>query len=410
MSHSSKKSQNPSKPVKPIFLSGYRPHLNWPSAPSLKMITVFYWIFICAVFVPDLWRVYETGDWVKTPCVIKASWVSGKERAYLVKVRFSYHDSSGQKYIRERYSFGQRSSKTKAPKQKIVEALPKGSTNYCFVDPDNPGNATFRMEHNISYGLLTLLLLVGILAILFIRWREFQRPKSQLHFDYWKEVMSDLRPFDAENAGHGPKTTLAPYRPEKSWLAFLGCWLIALVGWAMVDVLELFGESSKTALMILGIVATPVVLGLLYFYAKLRNPIPEINVPDPIRQAIPFTLDWRFPDKSKRPDYFHIRLEGREKIWRGPAAAMGYSKQNTFSKKTKVFQIIPLYSAKSRPSSHNASEEAIIPPETMHSLDGHRNAILWKVIVESKTGLLPKLIREYSITVLPTAYNGGNAL
>ncbi len=397
---------NVGETVKPISLGGWKVH-DIRHAPLLIWACLLSIGLLCAFFMEPAYHVFRARNWVQTPCVIQQIWVRGKVEAYTVEVRFSYHGPHGHKITRQGYNFGQQSSKTMGPKRKIVKSLPPGSHDFCFVNPDNPREAIFRKNADLEFWVAGIMMLVGPFGLVVFLWAFVWRRKSKMLSDYSKDVMQGLWPVPPEKAGHGPEGPLHAHGSDRSIVGVLIVFLVIVGVWVVVDSTEVFGESSKNTLVILGLVAAPIVVTLAYYLLKLRNPLPIIVLPNPIRQGKPFSIQWDFQKREALPEHFSIHLNGREKVWWGPVARYGYSKQNAIRTKTASFFQLPVYDSKVADISSVTSQEVIIPTDTMHSLGGHRNVIEWELVLESKAGRLPTLVSAYALTVLPCAFIAG---
>jgi hypothetical protein len=215
MSLISMQPRSASETVKPISLGGWKARTIL-QIPLLVSFTAMYWLILGAFFLPTAWKIYQARRWVQTPCVILVSWVTGRQGAYLVNVRFSYYDTSGRKHFAQGYNFGQQSSKTRGHKQRIVDDLPSGSYNSCFVNPNDPAEAIFRRDADFMYWVAGALMLIGPWALAGFLWVVLWRRKAEILRDYWQDVMTDLWPCGPEKATHGEDGPLKADRPVDS--------------------------------------------------------------------------------------------------------------------------------------------------------------------------------------------------
>lgn len=402
MSFNTKQSGIVSDIVKPISLKGWKAreilHL-----PAIIFAVVLCWVVSGFAMAPSLWKLYKSQSWIRTPCVIENSWAYKSGDVYKVQIKFSYCGPDGETYVAKGYKISALNYKTKGPQQRIVDRFPPGSTNHCYVNPKDPSEAILRRSVHGLWVLTLIAVTLSPLALIGSTWLFLWRKKDKILREYWQDVMKDLQPVAAGKAAHGKEEFLKPYKPETGVMVMLGTFLAAFVIWAFVDIAEVFGASTNRALLIIGVFALPCTLGLAYYLIRYKNPIPEITVPHPIRQGAPFTVRWRY-ESAKAPTTMSMNLEGREKVWWGPIATYGATKQNAMRSRTTPFTHVPVYDSADSAVPPEGSKEVTVPLDTMHSLDGHRNAIMWKLILETKTEGLPGLSREYPIIVLPAAF------
>ena len=199
--------------VKPISLGGWKVR-DIHGVPSLIFFIVVCWGFLGLYFLPTVWKIHQARSWVKTPCVVEVSWVGKVGDRYEVKIKYSYRNANGKKYISGWYDFERQSSKKKGPKQKIVDTLPPGSRNFCFVNPSNPKEAVFRREAAGSYFIAVAALVMVPLIVMAFLWAVIWRRKAEILRDYQQDVMKGLWPVDPDKIAHGPEKSLKPYKPE----------------------------------------------------------------------------------------------------------------------------------------------------------------------------------------------------
>jgi hypothetical protein len=129
----------------------------WNALPAVVLpALMFYFLF----WIPYR-RVRIAKSWRKTPCVIVSSAVeedAGDSGLYYIVMTYEY-DYAGHRYLSDRYSFSFASTAGRWGKRRIVRRLAPGSRAFCYVNPDNPGDAV------INRGLTWDTVLIGAFAI-----------------------------------------------------------------------------------------------------------------------------------------------------------------------------------------------------------------------------------------------------
>lgn len=129
--------------------------------PGIVLPLVMLYFF----FLIPLRRVQRAKSWRKTPCVIVANSVSEDATdsgLYRMLVTYQY-EFGGHHYSSSRYSFSPSSASIGySGKKRIAARLAPGTTTFCYVNPDNPGDAV------IKRGLTLDMVVWGVFAIIFL--------------------------------------------------------------------------------------------------------------------------------------------------------------------------------------------------------------------------------------------------
>ena len=141
----------------------------WDYLPGIVLpLLMLYFLF----WVP-LRRVRDAKSWRKTPCVIVSSSAREDETdsgLYRLLVTYQY-DFAGHHYSSSRYSFSPSSASAGyRGKKRIAERLAPGSATFCYVNPDNPGEAV--IERGVTWDMVVwgLFGFVFLAAFLFFAW------------------------------------------------------------------------------------------------------------------------------------------------------------------------------------------------------------------------------------------------
>lgn len=131
----------------------------------LVMLYFFFWI--------PLRRVRRAKSWRKTPCVIVGSSVSeDAQESGLYQMRVTYqYEYAGQHYSASRYSFSPSSATAgQRGKIRIAARLTPATKTFCYINPDNPGEAV--IERGVTWDMVVwgLFGIIFLGAFLFVAW------------------------------------------------------------------------------------------------------------------------------------------------------------------------------------------------------------------------------------------------
>jgi hypothetical protein len=119
----------------------------------------FAWL-VAAGFV----RAASTYAWPESRCSIDASGVEERpgagDEAYVFRVRYHYA-AGGARYTSVRYRFGYSGGSDVAAAQRLTLRYPPGAETPCYVDPDDPTEATLERP-NLWTGLMVLFPLIFV--------------------------------------------------------------------------------------------------------------------------------------------------------------------------------------------------------------------------------------------------------
>ena len=139
----------------------YLPGIIIPSV----MLYFFFWV--------PLRRVRDAKLWRKTHCIITSSSASEDEMdsgLYRLLVTYQY-EFAGVVYSSSRYSFSPSSATAGyRGKKRITERLAPGTRAFCYVNPDDPGEAV--IERGVTWDMVVwgLFGIVFLVAFLFFAW------------------------------------------------------------------------------------------------------------------------------------------------------------------------------------------------------------------------------------------------
>ena len=143
----------------------------------LAMGSLFEWLI-----VQEFGEVLSRRSWEKTPCQVVSSEIreqSNDEVPFVFTVNYRY-EHAGHSYTGSMYKRNYSGSHEYSQARALVRKYSAGTDLFCYVNPDNPGEAVLRRD-SLASGLVilmpTLFVLIGAGGIYFL-WRR-PRPKAQ---------------------------------------------------------------------------------------------------------------------------------------------------------------------------------------------------------------------------------------
>lgn len=370
-----------------------------------------------AFFVVPASRVVASRWWDPVPCEILSSRVvshSGDDGAtYSVEVRYRY-EVDGRSFQGRRYRFLGGSSSGHEGKQKVVDALPPGSTATCWVDPDDPEQSV--LDRGLSWEYLFALLPLVFVALgaggLWVAWESRRRKRAKARpiepgraIEPGEDLSKEGRGLLERLAEHEVLPETPPpgelvLEPALSPLGKLGCLAGVALFWngiVGVFVWQLWRQPEWA----LGCFLTPFVLiGLAllaavpYQLLALANPRPHLVLADGrLAPGRTTTLHWSFRGATGRLQSVRIRLEGREKV--------RYGSGDSHTTRQRVFAKVSLVEESQRGLLAGGDVRLEVPAKAMHSLSGRNNWIEWVVTVHGSIARWPDVQDEFAVVVLP---------
>ncbi|MFN6110986.1 MAG: DUF3592 domain-containing protein [Planctomycetota bacterium] len=398
-------------------------------------------VFWLAALAP-LWQHWQSQSWVTTECTVVESQieeVQGDEStSYVPAIRYEYQ-VNGRTQSANRYSFFSGGGSRKGAK-KIVARYPIGSKHPCYYDPAQPDEAVLlRSFFVFSLWFSLLFPLLFILAGFLLMYIGFgsKSPAAKLpaagelnpsarfssSLASAPETQSDRAEFSAGSTATRSKDRSASdlagvsptYSERVDWQRFVGPQQLAPAisrramvlgaGFAALFwngilsffVWEMF--EGRSWFMLLFLLPFLVVgLGLIYFFfyslLGLFNPVVKIALSEgAIQLGETADLAWEVQGRVSRIAEFRILAVGEEQAT--------YTRGTDRITDTDVFQSLELCRLTSAEEIRFGTAQLSIPADTMHSHEGTRNKLVWKLQVQGRIPWFPDIKEEYEFRVLP---------
>ncbi|SFI86265.1 DUF3592 domain-containing protein [Planctomicrobium piriforme] len=358
--------------------------------------------------------------WVETPCVIVSSEVIGDD-TFTVDIRYQY-TFNDRNYDGDRYWFFTGRTSGKKSKEAIVAQHPPGKKTVCYVDPKQPDESVLNRQFNTSllWGLFSVpFLLVGIggyIGILMSRRSKPAALQSPEEFDlagrsaadreaqrHSSVLMTADTDFDDDDLEEEPgPTTLSPSSSRMG--SFIGLLIFAVIWNGVVGVFIamrmrdwLQGKWEWMPELILipfGLIGLLILFGAFHTFLALFNPVPVLTLS---RRLIPLggtaNLSWNFQGSPRGIRMLKITLKGTEEATytRGTDT---HTDRSTFYEQVFV--------EASEPAQIEQGQATVeIPTDTMHSLNGRHNKIVWQIHFEGEIPNWPNVTATFPIRVVP---------
>lgn len=368
--------------------------------------------FLYGMFLRPLYGVWQSRDWVGTPCVIESSRVevhSGDEGStYKVAVLYAY-EFNGEPHKSSRYQFFDHASSGRSAKAHVVSRYPAGQQTVCYVDPDDPTRAVLSrgVPPDIWFVFIPLLFVaVGLGGMIFtIRhgWRLAAKHRAVRDEGSGPAAVQRWQtgtpiPATAEEIPLVLKPASTPLKGFLASIFIAGFWN-GIVSVFLVNVVQEWSRGRHPWFLTLFL--TPFVLiGLLLIgmvvvmFLKLFNPRIRLV----ISSATPalggeLQLSWVFTGAVNRLRELTISLEAREE-------AQYRRGTSTYTDKETFFRA-QLAKTLDRAEIRAGRCLAVLPAHSVPSLDAPNNKIIWCLKVQGDVARWPDVEDEFPLTVLP---------
>jgi hypothetical protein len=387
---------------------------------SPKKMAAFFAVFLVTglafllVFLLPAIKVLRAQGWEAVDCEILESRVataSGGD-TFSIEVRYRY-EFGGQSYEGDRYEFMGGSSSGYDDKREVVDAMPAGSATTCYVDPKSPESA-------VIYRGFTWIYLFALLPLVFVAlgaggmaWALGKRKAKRQQglapvLTPGGEPSESLAGFREVDEWSVPVVTSGPVELEESLSPVAKLVLGTIVALFWNGIVSVFlwqlwqswragqGIDGCMAVFLLPfvLIGLLLLLGIPYSFLALANPRPKLTLS---RAAIPLggtaQLQWRFSGSAERLESMRIFLEGVEKAT--------YRRGTDTHTDTEVFATLELVERQRGMPMSSGSATIEIPADTMHSFDGGRNEIAWKLKLKGSIRFWPDVTSEFPFVVEP---------
>jgi hypothetical protein len=326
---------------------------------------------------------------------------------YSVNILYSY-EYNEREFKANRYDFMGGSSSGSRHKYDIVARYATGSRTLCYVNPNDPTEAVLErgFTPTMWFGLIPLVfVLVGMCGLVStVRTRArgglVQTGAPIGAFSFSKSEVVPRIDSAAETEPLVLKPNISP------WGKLIGAMIFALFWNGIVSVFvihiikswrsgpfEWFLALFMIPFVLIGL---GIIVASVYFLLALFNPRPLITItPAAIRLGDTFRVEWELSGRTDVLRGLRICLEGREE-------ATYQSGKNTATDKN-VFADIQITDVTVSQEMRSGSGTATVPGQSMHSLMGSHNRIVWAIRVQGEIARWPDVDEDFPVTVLPAA-------
>jgi hypothetical protein len=366
--------------------------------------------FLYGMFLRPLHGVWQSQKWIETPCVIESSRVESRRdddgTTYKVAVLYAY-EFNGAAYKSSRYQFFNYSSSGRAAKERVVRQYPAGKKTVCYVNPEDPTRAVLNrgVPPDIWFILIPLVFVgVGLGGMIFAVRHARRAGKRQAVSDKGarRRAVRGRHPIVAtEPATEGPVVL----KPASTPLGgFIGSIIFAVFwnGIVSVFLVNVVGEWNRgnqpwflTIFLIPFVLVGLFLLGMVVVtFLKLFNPRVRLM----ISSATPalggeLQLSWTFTGAVNRLRQLTISIEAREEAHyrRGTRS---YTDKETFFR-------TELVKTRGHGTICSGNCLAVLPADSVPSLDAPNNKIIWTLKVHGDIARWPDVEEELPLTVVP---------
>lgn len=348
------------------------------------------------LFAVPMARTVASSNWEARPCTIVRStvrsWSTDDGTSYRADVLYEY-SAHGRDWRSNRVTFFSALSTGWTEARAICDRYPTGARSTAWVDPADPTRSVLEREFRPLYllGLLPLLFLFAGAALMRFGWKQ---PRAA------PGATGDETPTPATPVA-APLTLepqLSPIGKVAGTLFFALFWngIVSVFVWQAWK-----SWQSGDPDWFLTIFMVPFVLvGLasfgfvVYFTLALANPRPRVTLlggepclGDELR------VEWMFTGRSSRLTHLRIFLEGREEAT--------YRRGTDTVTEREVFATITLTETANDWEIPRGTAAASIPDDTMHTLTGSSNKIIWEIKVAGEIRRWPDVDQNFPITLHP---------
>ena len=403
------------KPISEEEPVGWTPVIAMLIGLLLLAVGLGLWWFF---FVRPLQSFYQSQNWTETDCRIV--WSEIKDQS-------DSDGSSFQAIIRYQYTVGLReltgdrigflkatSSPKKSEVRRMVADYPTGSLARCFYDPQQPEQSVLErsFSHHIWFGLLPLMLAVVGSVIYYCGYTAYaSNQRKQLELSLLVQTPSSTeQPLTAPmNRSQADALDLKWDVPQKlkpassKWFRAIPIGIFALfwngVTWTSLfstwgqgpNFFSLFISLFMIPFMLVGIFA---VAALIHQLLSLLNPCVEIALSTGTAVVGgQFDIAWRTSVGVRRIRRMSINIEGTE--------SATYQQGTDSKTDTQLFAVVPVLESMLPEQIKFGNAQIQIPADTMHTLEGAHNKILWHVRVRGEIPCWPDVDEQYPFRVKP---------
>ena len=370
--------------------------------------------FTYLMFVQPVLKVWEARSWKQTTCRVLSSAV-GTHMArhgltYSVDIVYRYRVGR-QWYTEHRYDFTIGSSSGYDGKEAVVEQYPPGKHVPCYYDPADPADAVLNRDNPVDlfFGLFPMVFtLVGVMGVAYSIKQRKQGTTGTPLAPAWMTGFAAAGSVTPTTALPGlvdgklelkPKET--PTRNLAVGLIFVAVALGPLIAFTASQLRALPAGHRDPGLIIIGVIfalfSIVGVRGLIISIMRMSDPRVHLRVtPGTLRLGRDFTVEWEMQGGKRSLSALRIVLECCEESEfqsgksHGTAVSLCYS-----AELVNTQQPDELWAGKATGS---------VPVTAMHSFNGGRNRIVWRLHVIGKVPRWAGIKDDYPVVIMPDGW------
>ena len=370
--------------------------------------------FTYLMFVQPVLKVWEARSWKQTTCRVLSSAV-GTHMArhgltYSVDIVYRYRVGR-QWYTERRYDFGMGSSSGYSGKEAVVEQYPPGKHVTCYYDPADPADAVMNRDFSAEmlFGLFPMVFtLVGIMGVeASIKLRKQGTAGTPLA-PAWMTGFAAAGSVTPTSGTLGlvdgklelkPKET--PTRNLAVGIVFVAVALGPLIAFTATQIPNWRAGHGDPGLIFMGVIfglfSIVGLRGVILSVMRMSDPRVHLRVtPGTLRLGRDFTVEWELQGGKRSLSALRISIECCEESEfqsgksHGTAVSLCYS-----AELVNTQQPDELRAGKATGS---------IPVTAMHSFNGGRNRIVWRLHVIGKVPRWAGIKDDYPVVIMPDGW------
>ncbi|MCA9080442.1 MAG: DUF3592 domain-containing protein [Planctomycetaceae bacterium] len=390
-------------------------------------------VFLYLLTIGPMLKMSAAKNWQAIPCTIVTSEVGvhrgDDSNTYSVDVTYKY-EVNGEEYAGDQYSFFTMNSNSRRWREKVVKQIPPGTQTTCFVNPEDPFEAVLERGWTPDWGWAFFpvpFVLIGLGGFVGIAWHAISSrlmpkanvaqelaglgdlsstqerpPRRPAHTD--RITAWSQSEFDDDDLEEPPgPVTLQPEQTAMGnfiglvfislfWNGILSVFLWQRVGDWMQGQWQWMPELFLVPFVLIGL---GLILGVIHSFLALFNPKAVLTLS---RQWIPLggeaELSWTFLGGTASIRKLQVLLEGEEQ-------ATYRRGTDTHTDKNQFHSEVLFESSDPLELSDNAGVLITIPGDTMHTLTGKNNKIVWRLRLHGDIPFWPDVKVDFPIRVIP---------
>lgn len=343
-----------------------------------------------------LHNVVPTRSWVPVPCEILSAevdeWTSSDGTTYKAAIRYRYVFED-RLFEGDQYAFFPFYSNGYEDKAQVVERHPPGSHHTAWVNPKAPGESVLNRDLTPAF-LLTLaplaFIAIGVGGFFVTGRKPVRRGTPPQACGHPGTVLPDgtieLRPRRRRSRKLLPFVVIAIF-----WNGLVSVFVVATWQEASPGGPEWYLILFLTPFAIVG-------LGLLwavvFHILAFSNPGLRVTAgPSTVGLGGNLHVAWAMTGGVRRLRNLRMTLEGLEEAT--------YTRGTDTTVDASVFARLPILATTDQAAIRAGVASLTIPHDAMHSFNGGKNRIIWRVKAQAEVPLFPDVEEEYEIIVGP---------